>query len=77
VASGDSSCAAAGVVATAGVSARYFPGFGQLVLDAPGQLILALRCDKRVLAHRFQSAVAGNLGGLDRAASDLLAPRDI
>jgi hypothetical protein len=35
---------------------RLLAGIGQLLLDAPCQFVLALRCDERVVARRFEAS---------------------
>ena len=47
------------------------------LLNPPRQFILPFRCNERVLARHFKVAVAGDLGGLDRAAADFLTSGDV
>ena len=49
----------------------------ELLLDSPRQLVLPLRRDERVLTRHLEAAVAGDFGGFDGAAADLLPPGDV
>jgi hypothetical protein len=52
-------------------------GLGKFLLDSPRQFVLPLRCHEGILTGHFQIAVAGDFGGFDRAATDLLPPSDV
>ncbi|MEK7992645.1 MAG: hypothetical protein AAB403_02465, partial [Planctomycetota bacterium] len=49
----------------------------QLLLDSPRQLVLTFRSHECVGARHLKVVVAGDLGGLNGAAADLLLPRHV
>jgi len=58
-------------------SAVSFCGRRQPLLNSPGQFVLPLGRHEGLLARHLQVGVAGDVGGLDGAAADLLSPSDV